>query len=507
MGEIITVIDISSSAIKMCIAELTGKNFKMLENLSYPIPLGKDTFRNGRLTRETINNCIEVLQDFLQVTQMFGAHKIHAYATTAVREATNRDIFVDNIHSRTGIEVEVLSPAKTAFFLSERLKTKVRKNQIASGFFLGAGRCEMLFFSKEGLLYNASLDIGFMKLNQAFRRGRYGEEFYPVFLETVIDNELRPLVSEFDKYQVQTFFGTGLELDEILNILNHRAIEKPKKGIKLKDLLNLYKETRNFSVEEIVHRLKVPYDKAEGLIAAMLISISLMRILKVSEIKPFWQPLEECILSDLIAKRDPQYYPGLVPTITSFVENIGNALSFDAQHARVVSSLALKIFDATLQIHLMGTKERNYLLAAAMLHNIGNVVASRARHKHSQYIVNAQDFPYFNDEEKSIIANIVRYNRNSTPKKTHIEFMALPYRSRMTVIKLASLLRLADSLENNHTANSRQIGFEHGEGYLNMIVDYAEEPFSILNAFNSRKDLFEDFFGIKLQLIIERTIK
>ena len=153
----------------------------------------------------------------------------------------------------------------------------------------------------------------------------------------------------------------------------------------------------------------------------------------------------------------------------------------------------------------MGQRERNYLLAAATLHDIGNVIASRARHKHSQYIVNAQDFPFFNEEEKGVIANIVRYHRSSLPKKTHPEFMALSHPARMTVMKLASLLRIADSLENSQRQNIRKIRFDCDESGIIIIVDCLEEPFSIENSFNSRKDLFEDFFGIKLKLAVERT--
>lgn len=507
MSEVITVIDIGSSAIRMCVAEHIGKKTRLLESLSHPVPLGKDTFRNGKLSRETINNCIEILQDYHHVIRMFRSSKITACATTAIREASNRDIFIDNIRTRTGIEVEILTPAQTAFLLAEQLKKKIKTNQYSAGFSLGAGRSEIMIFSKEGLLYNASLDIGFIKMNQDFRRNRYTDEYYPAFLETTVDNELRPLMPEFGNYAIQSIYGTGQELDEILVILKRRFGGEERKSLTLREMLRLYAEIKNYSVEELFHQLQVPYDRAEGIIAALTTAIALMRMFKSSELKLFKLPLSECLLNNLVARKSESYTAKLAPAIKKYVENIGGALSFDAGHAQNVAALVLEIFDATREIHLMGAAERNYLMAAAILHDIGNVIASRARHKHSQYIVNAQDFPFFNDHEKSIVSNIVRYHRNSLPKKTHLEFMALPHRARMTVMKLASLLRIADSLENSQRQNIRKIRFEFIEASLLIIVDCSEEPFSIENSFNSRKDLFEDFFGIKLRLAVERTRK
>ena len=507
MSEIITVIDIGSSAIRMCVAEHSGKKLNLLENLSHPVPIGKDTFRTGRLSRETINGCIEILRDYRHVIEMFRSRNVAAYATTAIREASNRDVFIDNVRSLTGIEVEVLSPAQTSFLLSEQLKKKIKGSQCSVGFSLGAGRSELMVFSKNGLLFNASLDIGFMKMNQDFRKNKYTEEYYPAFLETTVENELRPFLSEVAKYPTLALYGTGQELDEIRFVLNRRNPGEKKNSLAFKELTKLYKEVKNYSVEELYHKLQISYESAEGIVATLVAAISLMRIFRAAELKLFRMPLGECLLSNIVARKSEDYTEKMSEGIRRYVENIGTALAFDVEHARHVASLALDVFDETKSLHLMGHTERNYLLTAAILHDIGNVISTRSRQKHSQYIVNAQDFPFFNEEEKNIIGNIVRYHRSSLPKKTHVEFMALPHKARMTVMKLASLLRIADSLDNSQRQNVKHIRFNREESRLTATVDSSDEPFSIENSFNTKKDLFEDFFGIKLQLAVERTRK
>ncbi|HOV12723.1 MAG TPA: HD domain-containing protein, partial [Spirochaetota bacterium] len=165
---------------------------------------------------------------------------------------------------------------------------------------------------------------------------------------------------------------------------------------------------------------------------------------------------------------------------------------------------ALKFFDATSEIHHLGNQERSYLIAASILHDVGISVSARSHHKHSLYVINAQEFFYLSDEEKNIVANIARYHRRSAPKTTHIDFMKLCEKDKMTVIKLASILRIADSLDNSglQVINSIQTKIENDK--LLITAQVIGDPLAEIYSFKYKKELFEDFFGISIKLNIIR---
>src|SRR5258708_4912791 len=111
--EPIAVIDVGSSAIRMVIAELGPKlSIRVLENLQKPIAFGKDVFNTGRLSHASIRESIEILDNFESVLESYGVRRVQAIATSAVREAANRDNFLDQVFVRTGIDVEVIEGAE-----------------------------------------------------------------------------------------------------------------------------------------------------------------------------------------------------------------------------------------------------------------------------------------------------------------------------------------------------------------------------------------------------------
>lgn len=110
---IAAVIDIGTIAIRMVIAEVGNKNeIRYLEQLQKPVRFGKDVFKTGRLSNAAMRQGVNILRDFKSVIDGYGIKRVHAIATSAVREAQNRDNFIDQIYVRTGIEVEILEGAE-----------------------------------------------------------------------------------------------------------------------------------------------------------------------------------------------------------------------------------------------------------------------------------------------------------------------------------------------------------------------------------------------------------
>jgi exopolyphosphatase/guanosine-5'-triphosphate,3'-diphosphate pyrophosphatase len=146
--------------------------------------------------------------------------------------------------------------------------------------------------------------------------------------------------------------------------------------------------------------------------------------------------------------------------------------------------------------------ERCYLTAASILHDVGISISSRSHHKHSLYIINSRDFFYFSENDRNIVANIARYHRRSVPKDTHVEFMRLNHKDRMTVMKLAAILRIGDSLDNSNLQLIDEIKTKRDGDRLTIIAYTSKKTFAEIYSFNFKKELFEEMFGITVELKI-----
>ena len=108
------VIDIGSSSIKLTIGEKIGEDLNVLEFMKSAIPIGAHTFFRQRISQETINQAVRILNKYKQALEEYEVPKVFAIATTAVREAKNSDVFVDTILRKTGLNIEILTVGEAA---------------------------------------------------------------------------------------------------------------------------------------------------------------------------------------------------------------------------------------------------------------------------------------------------------------------------------------------------------------------------------------------------------
>jgi exopolyphosphatase/guanosine-5'-triphosphate,3'-diphosphate pyrophosphatase len=124
--------------------------------------------------------------------------------------------------------------------------------------------------------------------------------------------------------------------------------------------------------------------------------------------------------------------------------------NYYAEHAQHVVRLALALFDQTRAVHGLTDREREWLEFAALMHDLGAHISFARHHRHSYYLIKNGDLRGFQPDEIEVMALIARYHRRGTPKKTHEDYGRLPGPLRNTVRTLASILRLAESLDRSH---------------------------------------------------------
>jgi exopolyphosphatase/guanosine-5'-triphosphate,3'-diphosphate pyrophosphatase len=158
------------------------------------------------------------------------------------------------------------------------------------------------------------------------------------------------------------------------------------------------------------------------------------------------------------------------------------------------------IFDALITEHGMNRRERMMLETAAFLHDIGMYIKASGHQMHGQYIVTNSEIFGLHREELDIIANVVRYHRGDPPSSTDIEYLALQREERILVLKMASLLRVADALDRGHSQRIKDVTVEHKSEALVLrsggSADLSLEHIGL----EEKAGLFQDVFGYKVIL-------
>lgn len=181
------------------------------------------------------------------------------------------------------------------------------------------------------------------------------------------------------------------------------------------------------------------------------------------------------------------------------------AYSPDQEHDEQVAKNALQLFDQLSPLHGLSEHDRFLLHAACILHDIGWSLRDRAHNKSGARMVRDDRTLPLKDEERQIIALLVRYHRKELPSCAHRRFAGLNEEDRDRVRILASILRIADGLDRSHQSLIDTITVTLGEEQVSIHCHadregYLEREYGIL-----RSDLFTEVFSREAVIVWNGT--
>ncbi len=523
---ICAALDIGSNSIHLAVVETDHeKPFRVLARDKEVVRLGRSVARDGRLSNPAIDRAVDCLRRFRRRAENYGASELIAVATSAVREAVNRQTFLTRASNEAGVQLELLSGIEEARLIA--LAASVRYQQSNQGqerswrrllvIDVGGGSTELAVTQNSEPVVLTSLKLGAVRLTQQFVTG-----------DPVSDKQLRRLRTELREIlasrapEIQTAgfddcYGTSGTINALGSILIRRHLDAAKNhdrpqtqphrlmepSLTFADVRALNAEMSAMSLDE---RLKIPglnRARAEIIVAGGQLLEAIMETVGVPELTLCdWALREGVIISHLMRRA------GAVSTSPAQLERdpslrgalaLGQRYQADLKHAHRVAYLAQQMFDALRPLHHLGGEHRRLLSAAALLHDIGYLISHTGHHKHSAYLIQHSELIGFMASEIAIIANVARYHRSSLPKLKHPYYAALPEEDREVVRKLAALLRITDALDRDHQGRVRELSCEIGNGVVHLRANCSRESAVAPWRVEERSDLFAEVYGCRIE--------
>jgi exopolyphosphatase/guanosine-5'-triphosphate,3'-diphosphate pyrophosphatase len=166
-----------------------------------------------------------------------------------------------------------------------------------------------------------------------------------------------------------------------------------------------------------------------------------------------------------------------------------------------VAELALSLFDQLRDQHRLDDSDRSLLLAAGVLHDIGQYVSNEGHHKHSLYLLANSDLPGLTERQMLLVANISRYHRKSEPAAHHESFAKLSDTEQGRVRRLSAILRLADALDRDHLQRVKRVAATVTKGELVLGLEAPGDLLLERWALQRKADFFAKVFGLKVHVV------
>jgi exopolyphosphatase/guanosine-5'-triphosphate,3'-diphosphate pyrophosphatase len=447
--ERIAVIDMGSNSFRLVVFQYEpGGWWSLTDEIREPVRVSAGMGDESVLRPAPIERALATAAVFASFLEASGVEAVETVATSAIRDARNRDELLGAIRARTGLPVRVISGAEEAWYGYLAI---VNSTTLRDGFGIdvGGGSVQLLAIADRRLTEAESVRLGAVRVSEALLPDDRPSKKQ---MRAVRDHVARTL-SEFEWWH-----GTGDERLAAIGGTVRNLASAVQKRMDLPDVDEQGFTLERGALEELIELLAskppdergsvrgIKPDRGDVILGGALVLAAAMEHGGFGELEVVEAGLREGVFFErLLAGVSP---PLLGDVRRSSVENLSRRFETDAEHVAHVARLSLELFDALRDagLHGLGEPERELLWAASMLHDVGMTVDYDDHHRHSHYLILHAGLPGFSPRELELIALIARYHRKGMPSADELGALERDGDDERLRL-LCGVIRLAEQLE------------------------------------------------------------
>jgi exopolyphosphatase/guanosine-5'-triphosphate,3'-diphosphate pyrophosphatase len=506
--KVVGFVDLGTNSVRLLVVRFNDNgSYTVMSQEKEMVRLGEGEFRDRMITPEAMDRTVTVCRKFADLARTYGAGEIIAVATSAARDARNQRELLDRLEREAGLPTSVVSGKEEARLIFLGVSSGVHIGRKRCLFIdIGGGSTEIILGGQEDYGYLDSLDIGAIRMTTLFlpegHRGAIKNEARDKMRKHVRSAIIRTRQKVLEE-KVQMAIassGTAVNLQEIAA----RAFPKEVEPGRLR-IGHLRKILDRMADMTLTERRKVPGinpERADIIVSGGTILETLMDQFSLPEVVVSERGLRDGLLIDYLMRHDLYEGEHGMSVRMRSVLQLGRSCSFDEEHAKHVSALSCMLFDSGKEVglHKLGDAERELLLYAAMLHDIGDFISFNDHHLHSHYIIRNAELLGFDQKEVAIMADLAKFHRKKLPRRRDLEMDVLDEEGQEIVVLLSGLLRMAESLDRSHRRLVSLAEFRKGKkGKVLLRIETREECQMECWGIESDKKAFERTFGKELE--------
>lgn len=501
-------IDVGSNEVSMKIYEVSKKyGIRELDYVRHTIELGADTYTNGKISHVLVDELCRVLESFNLKMKEYAVEDYSACATSAVREATNSMIILDQIKLRSGLKIRILSNSEQRFLCYKAIALKEASfNKIikrgAAIVDVGAGSIQISLFEKESLIATQNIKLGSLRIRELLSDMEKQTTNFNHLLEEYIDHDIMTFNHMFlNDRKIKNIIAVGDNLNDKIFYYS-----KEVDSISREQFDKIYSTLLYKSNEEISEKLQISNEQASLVLPTAMIY---QKIFETTNAELMWLPgvtLCDGIVAEYAEKKEK-----IIPShnfandIAAAARNIAERYHCDSLHTSNVEYLALNVFDSIKKLHGLGKRERLLLQIAVILHNCGEYINMNDVSANSYHIIKSTEIIGLSHLEREIVACLAYYYSKELPDYINLSG-EINQENYIKITKLTAILRIANAMDKSHRQKLSIIKLTLKENELIITADTLNDITLEKGLFDKKADFFEEVYGIRPILKQKRSI-
>ncbi len=500
--ETYAVIDVGSNQLTLKIAEVRSKRRpRVIEVVRGALALGRDTYNEQQIRTASLRRCIDILQGFQQKLREYDVRDWRVVATSAIREASNREFVLARIAQETGFEVEVLDNNVERFYHLRALisdfeffsELKQKKLLLVD---VGSGSLQITSYDGGRLLYSHNVLLGALRVYEMMNQLRERTRDYTRLLDEYITCELNDFeLIEEPESAPDVLVAIG---SEMLWLKRLAGLDPGESEISLDAFASLSERLSRESSLTLTTREGVPADMADQLLPTVVILDKYVRQPQIQAL----HLLQTDLCDGLILEHAERWYqlhvnPVEEADLLNLVHHLARRFRYDEPHVRYVEQQSLMLFDRLARRYALGDRQRTLLRVAAVLHDVGKFVRLNYHAEQSFEIIRNLDLLGLTDIERLQVAYAASFH-SASRLPTVDAISGLDAERRRQVLELAAILRLADGFDSSHRQKLGEISCDLLEEELVVHIQTDQDATLETAVSQSKSGLFTAIFGLRV---------
>jgi len=496
---IFAAVDIGANSVRLKIAELTRRKFRVVHEDREVTRLGESVFRNNVLAPDAMAHTVKVLTRFYRTAQKFRAEQVRVVSTSPLRDSKNARALIEWVKSAVGWKIEIISGLEEGRLIHLGVLSNTRiENKDVILFDLGGGSCEVTISERGHIREMFSLPLGAVRLTQEFLLHDPAKTKEIARLREYIAEQVNRIAPAIRRYRVDLAIatsGTAASLAGAARTLQGRS--KYSHTVSRRVATNLAHELAGKSVQERSKFPGIGPRRSEIIVAGAFVFAEMMAHYGLPSFQYSPLGLRDGLLAQMAADADigTRQYRQLEAEREDALNSLGKRYGVDTRHATHVRDLSQQLFKSLKGIHGLPAEYAEWIAAGAMLHELGSYVNRNGRHRHTYYLIANSELFGFSLEQRHIVASIARYMGKSRPSARDRELRNLRPSSRGLLDRAVILLRLARALNQGRRGLVQKLRAK--DAGAEVTLELRGKPGMDLEIWSAEKErnYFRDIFG------------
>ena len=435
-GQLLAAIDLGSNSFRLEIGILEDGHIRRVEYLKETVRQGNGLDAERMLSKEAMVRGWECLARFSERLSGFAPKHVRAVATQTLREAKNREEFLNEAEKILGFPIEVISGREEARLIysgvvnllpqSEEKRLVIDIGGRSTEIILGQG------FKPQTM---ESYRVGSVKWSMKyFADGQFTQnsfEWAEVAAKAVLDEAL----ALYPKNSWDVAYGSSGTIGAVADVL--QASGWPEEIITREGLDWLKEKLIKAGRSDALRLEGIKEDRKPVLGGGLAVLCALFDLMKIDSMHAAQGALRHGVLYDLLQR---EHNTDLRSTM---VAALGKRFTVDTEQAERVQKTAVSLFKGILDKSSLdlehATRLEKKLSWAAHLLEIGTRISHSDFHKHGAYILDNADLPGFSMSELHRLSQLILGHRGKL-KKLELELRNQEFMIQLLSLRLAAIL-------------------------------------------------------------------